>query len=86
MARGALSALYRLSLAFLAGILVLSVLAAADVVPGKTHSDIPVAGLSAAQIEEQLQVNNGINYTIIILDLIMLTFTTLYSNAFSFKH
>ncbi|KAL1968452.1 hypothetical protein VTN77DRAFT_1981 [Rasamsonia byssochlamydoides] len=49
------SSLRRLSLAFVAGLLALSLLAAADVLPGKTHSDISIAGLSAPQIEEQLQ-------------------------------
>lgn len=38
--------------ALIAGILVFSVLAAADVIPGKA----PVAGLTAAEIDEQLQV------------------------------
>lgn len=42
----------RQSLALIAGILVFSVLSAADVIPGGA----PVAGLTAAEIEEQLQV------------------------------
>lgn len=56
MASGTFASLRRLSLAFAAGLLALSLLAAADIVSGDTHSDISVAGLSAPQIEEQLQV------------------------------
>lgn len=54
MASGMLASLRRLSLAFVAGLLALALLAAADIVSGDSH--ISVAGLSAPQIEEQLQV------------------------------